>query len=30
LERPIEATFTEIGASSVEDGIACLSELLYN
>ena len=30
LERPIEATFTVVGSSSVEDGIACLSELLYN
>lgn len=30
LEKPIEATFTEAGASSIEDGITCLAELLYN
>ena len=30
LEKPIEITFTEAGASSIEDGITCLSELLYN
>ena len=30
LERPIEATFTEVGSSSIEDGITLLSELLYN
>lgn len=30
LERPIEATFTEAGSSSIEEGITCLSEILYN
>ena len=30
LEKPIEVTFTEAGVSSIEDGITCLSELLYN
>ena len=30
LEKPIELTFTEAGASSIEDGITCLAELLYN
>jgi hypothetical protein len=30
LEKPIEVTFTEAGVSSIEDGITCLAELLYN
>jgi hypothetical protein len=30
LEKPIEVTFTDAGCSSIEDGITCLSELLYN
>jgi len=30
LEKPIEITFTEVGCSSIEDGITCLAELLYN
>lgn len=30
LEKPIEVTFTEAGSSSIEDGITCLAELLYN
>ena len=30
LEKPIEMTFTEAGVSSIEDGITCLAELLYN
>ena len=30
LEKPIEVTFTEAGNSSIEDGISCLAELLYN
>ncbi len=30
LEKPIEVTFTEAGVSSIEDGISCLGELLYN
>jgi hypothetical protein len=30
LERPIEVTFTEAGCSSIQDGITCLAELLYN
>lgn len=30
LEQPLQATFTEAGQMSVEEGITCLSELLYN
>ena len=30
MEKPIEITFTENGVSSIEDGITCLAELLYN
>jgi hypothetical protein len=30
LEKPIEVTFTEAGATSIEEGIYCLSEILYN
>lgn len=30
LERPLELTLTEIGQSSVEEGLTCISELLYN
>ena len=30
LEQPLQLTLTEAGASAVEDGIACISELLYN
>lgn len=30
LEKPIEVTFTEAGVASIEDGIDCLAELLYN
>ena len=30
LEQPLQLTLTEAGASAVEDGISCISELLYN
>ena len=30
IEKPIAATFTENGATSIEEGITCLSEILYN
>lgn len=30
LEQPLMATLTEHGQSSVEEGIACIAELLYN
>jgi hypothetical protein len=30
LEKPIEVTLTEAGVSSIEDGLYCLAELLYN
>ena len=30
LEEPLKLTFTEEGSMSVEEGITCLSELLYN
>jgi len=30
LEEPLKFTFTEEGSMSVEEGITCISELLYN
>lgn len=30
LEEPLKLTLTQAGASSVEDGLVCISELLYN
>jgi hypothetical protein len=30
LEEALQLTLTEAGQSSVEDGVSCISELLYN
>lgn len=30
MENPIKATLSELGASSAEEGLTCIAELLYN
>jgi hypothetical protein len=30
LEQTLAVTLTEVGSSQVEDGIACIAEILYN